>query len=141
MSGLIDDSPLKDNSDNSVLGDNAMGVDRGASFLMEEDPNKDSKKPKASGTIGEETTVAEASNLGPDPLGPNPFGLAPEELELLGIKPLGYSPVGLKTAEPGKQADLVIWDAPDLDYLGYRMGSNLADIVIKKGQIVRRNRA
>ena len=35
--------------------------------------------------------------------------------------------------EPGKQADLVIWDAPDLDYICYRMGSNLAEIVIKDG--------
>lgn len=38
--------------------------------------------------------------------------------------------------EEGKQADIVIWDAPDLDYLGYRMGSNLADTVIKKGKVV-----
>lgn len=43
--------------------------------------------------------------------------------------------------EEGKQADLVIWDAPDLDYIFYRMGSNLADIVVKKGKIVRRNAA
>ena len=35
--------------------------------------------------------------------------------------------------EPGKKADLVIWDAPDLDYICYRMGSNLAEIVIKDG--------
>lgn len=38
--------------------------------------------------------------------------------------------------EEGKQADIVIWDAPDLDYLGYRMGSNLAATVIKKGKVV-----
>ncbi len=38
--------------------------------------------------------------------------------------------------EEGKQADIVIWDAPDLDYLGYRMGSNLAETVIKKGKVV-----
>lgn len=38
--------------------------------------------------------------------------------------------------EAGKQADIVIWDAPDLDYLGYRMGSNLAQTVIKKGKVV-----
>ena len=37
--------------------------------------------------------------------------------------------------EEGKTADLVIWDAPDLDYLGYRMGSNLARLVIKKGKV------
>ena len=29
------------------------------------------------------------------------------------------------SVEPGKQADLVIWDAPDLDYICYRVGSNL----------------
>ena len=34
-----------------------------------------------------------------------------------------------------KQADLVIWDAPDMDYLCYRLGSNLVHTVIKKGEI------
>ena len=43
----------------------------------------------------------------------------------------------LGTVEPGKQADLVIWDAPDLDYLVYRMGSNLASAVIRKGEKVK----
>ncbi|MBQ4167516.1 MAG: imidazolonepropionase [Clostridia bacterium] len=43
----------------------------------------------------------------------------------------------LGTVEPGKQADLVIWNAPDLDYLVYRMGSNLAEKVIRKGNIVK----
>ena len=38
------------------------------------------------------------------------------------------------TLEPGKQADIVIWDAPDLNYLGYRMGSDLAASVIKNGE-------
>ena len=40
------------------------------------------------------------------------------------------------TIEQGKQADLVIWDAPDLDYIFYRMGSNLAKTVIKSGKLV-----
>ncbi len=40
------------------------------------------------------------------------------------------------SVEPGKQGDLVIWDAPDLDYICYRMGSNLAKAVIKKGAVV-----
>lgn len=39
--------------------------------------------------------------------------------------------------EVGKQADLVIWDAPDLDYICYRMGSNLVKTVIKKGTVER----
>ncbi len=42
----------------------------------------------------------------------------------------------LGSVEPGKQADLVIWDAPDLSYLCYRMGSNLAAAVVKKGRVV-----
>lgn len=40
------------------------------------------------------------------------------------------------TLEPGKQADLVIWDAPDMEMLCYRFGSNLAAQVIKKGELV-----
>lgn len=38
--------------------------------------------------------------------------------------------------EPGKQADLVVWDAPDLAYLCYRVGSNLVHKVVKNGKIV-----
>ena len=41
------------------------------------------------------------------------------------------------TVEPGKLGDLVIWDAPDLDYICYRVGSNLARTVIKQGVVVR----
>ncbi len=40
------------------------------------------------------------------------------------------------TLEAGKQGDLVIWDAPDMDMLCYRFGSNLALQVIKKGILV-----
>jgi imidazolonepropionase len=41
------------------------------------------------------------------------------------------------SVEPGKQGDLVIWDAPDLDYICYRLGSNLVKSVIKCGEVVR----
>ena len=41
------------------------------------------------------------------------------------------------SVEPGKQGDLVIWDAPDLNYICYRFGSNLVKNVIKTGKIVR----
>ncbi len=37
--------------------------------------------------------------------------------------------------EVGKQADLVIWDAPDYRYLSYRFGTNLAQVVVKRGRI------
>ena len=40
------------------------------------------------------------------------------------------------SVETGKQGDLVIWDAPDLDYICYRFGSNLVQTVIKKGRLV-----
>ena len=35
--------------------------------------------------------------------------------------------------EAGKQADLVLWEAPDLNYIFYRYGSNLVHTVIKRG--------
>ena len=41
------------------------------------------------------------------------------------------------SVEPGKQGDLVIWDAPDLNYICYRFGSNLVKTVIKRGEIVK----
>ena len=40
------------------------------------------------------------------------------------------------TLEVGKQADIVIWNAPDMEMLVYRFGSNLAKTVIKRGEIV-----
>ena len=38
--------------------------------------------------------------------------------------------------EAGKLGDHVIWDAPDLDYICYRFGSNLAKKVIKRGRVM-----
>ena len=38
--------------------------------------------------------------------------------------------------EEGKMADVVVWDAPDLDFLFYRYGNNQANVVIKSGKIV-----
>ena len=40
------------------------------------------------------------------------------------------------SVEPGKQGDLVVWEAPDLNYICYRMGSNLVKTVIKKGAVI-----
>ena len=45
----------------------------------------------------------------------------------------------LGTIEPGKKADIVIWNAEDMEMLCYRMGSNLAGTVIKNGAIVKNN--
>ena len=40
------------------------------------------------------------------------------------------------TLEVGKQGDLVIWNAPNMEMLCYRFGSNLALQTIKKGNLV-----
>jgi len=42
----------------------------------------------------------------------------------------------LGSVEVGKQADLTIWDADGMELLCYRMGSNLARTVVKKGKVV-----
>jgi imidazolonepropionase len=38
--------------------------------------------------------------------------------------------------EAGKKADIVIFDAPNYDYLAYRYGTNLVSRVVKNGQLV-----
>lgn len=43
------------------------------------------------------------------------------------------------TIETGKQADLLLWDADNLNYIFYRYGSNLVKTVIKAGQVVKQN--
>lgn len=42
----------------------------------------------------------------------------------------------LGSLEVGKQADIVLWDAPNLDYIFYRFGQNLVKTVIKAGMPV-----
>jgi imidazolonepropionase len=36
--------------------------------------------------------------------------------------------------EPGKRADLVVWNAPNVQYLAYQFGANQAETVIKSGR-------
>ena len=68
------------------------------------------------------------------------YKLTPEEV-LTAVTLNAAAAIGMEkevgTIEPGKLGDLVIWEAPDLDYICYRMGSNLARTVIKKGTAVR----
>ena len=68
------------------------------------------------------------------------YKLTPEEV-LTAVTLNGAAAIDMAdkvgSVEPGKQADLVIWDAPDLDYICYRVGSNLTRSVIKKGTVVR----
>ncbi len=67
------------------------------------------------------------------------YRLTPEEV-LTAVTLNGAAAIDMAekvgSIEPGKQADLVIWDAPDLDYICYRIGSNLVQTVIKNGVIV-----
>ena len=39
--------------------------------------------------------------------------------------------------EPGKQADIVIWDVPSYRHIAYHFGVNLVNKVIKKGKIIK----
>ncbi len=41
--------------------------------------------------------------------------------------------------ETGKKADIVILNAPDFRFLGYRLGSNLVETVVKNGRVVVRS--
>lgn len=63
------------------------------------------------------------------------YRLTPEEV-LTAVTLNGAAAMGLAgrlgSVELGKQCDLALWDAPDLNYLCYRMGSNLCTSVIKK---------
>ena len=62
--------------------------------------------------------------------------MTPEEV-LTAATLNGAAAVGLAerigSLEAGKQADLVLWDAPDLEYIFYRYGSNLVHSVVKNG--------
>lgn len=66
------------------------------------------------------------------------YRLTPEEV-LTGVTLNAAAAIDMAdrvgSIDRAKQADLVIWDAPDLNYLCYRLGSNLAHTVIKKGEI------
>ena len=67
------------------------------------------------------------------------YKLTPEEV-LTAVTLNGAAAIDMAdkvgSVEVGKQGDLVIWDAPDLDYMCYRVGSNLAKTVIKRGELV-----
>jgi imidazolonepropionase len=42
----------------------------------------------------------------------------------------------LGSLEAGKEADLLLLDAPDYRHLGYRFGTNLVELTVKSGEIV-----
>lgn len=65
------------------------------------------------------------------------YRMTPEEV-LTAVTLNGAAAIGLAdrigSVEPGKQADLVIWETADLNYICYRMGSNLVRTVLKGGR-------
>lgn len=71
------------------------------------------------------------------------YKLTPEEV-LTAVTLNGAAAIDMAdkvgSLEVGKLGDLVIWDAEDLNYVCYRMGSNLVNTVIKKGKIYRKTK-
>jgi imidazolonepropionase len=65
------------------------------------------------------------------------YRLTPEEI-LCAVTLNAAAAIGragqVGSIEPGKQADMLVWDADDLEFLCYRFGSNLVRTVIKKGR-------
>lgn len=65
------------------------------------------------------------------------YRLTPEEV-LTAVTLNGAAAIAMAdkvgSVEEGKQGDLVIWEAENLSYLCYRMGSNLVRTVVKSGQ-------
>lgn len=67
------------------------------------------------------------------------YRLMPEEiLTAVTINPACAIGMGdrVGTLEVGKQADLVVWNGPNMEMLCYRMGTNLSLATIKKGNLV-----
>ncbi len=66
-------------------------------------------------------------------------GLTPAEalraVTIGGARALGRAGK-LGSLEPGKAADLVVWDCPSYRHLAYRFGENLVEKVIKGGRVV-----
>ena len=65
------------------------------------------------------------------------YRLTPEEV-LTAVTLNGAAAIGRAEAvgslEPGKRGDLLIWEARDLNYVCYRVGSNLVHTVVKGGK-------
>lgn len=66
------------------------------------------------------------------------YRMRPEEV-LTAVTINAAAAIGLASShgsiEVGKAGDLVVWEAPDLDYLFYRYGTNLVTAVVKAGKV------
>ena len=67
------------------------------------------------------------------------YGMTPEEV-LTAVTLNAAAAINrasdIGSIEVGKAADMVIWQSPDLNYLFYHYGTNLAGKVIKRGEVV-----
>lgn len=74
-------------------------------------------------------------------LGCTKYSMTPEEI-LTAVTLNAAAAIGhagsMGSVEVGKEANLLIWNADDIDSICYRFGSNLVTKVIKGGKIVRR---
>jgi len=99
--------------------------------------------------ISEGVPVAIGSDLSPGCWLENPqlaIGLACYKLKMTPAEALVASTINAAHAirradevgsiEVGKQADMLVVDAPDYRFLGYRFGTNMVERVVKKGRVV-----
>ena len=70
------------------------------------------------------------------------YRMLPAEV-LTGVTLNAAAAIGLQkeigTLQPGKRADIILWNADNLDYIFYRFGENLVRKVIKDGRLVCEN--
>jgi imidazolonepropionase len=108
--------------------------------------------PNARGMIAERVPVALGSDLSPSCWLENHqliLALACYKLRMTPAEALTASTINAAHAlrrsreigsiEVGKKADLVIFDVPNFRFLGYRLGTNLVDTVVKNGKVAVEN--
>lgn len=100
--------------------------------------------------IGADVAVALASDFNPGSCPVNSqqivMGIACRQLKLTPAEIINAATINAAHAlgradqvgslETGKEADIVVFDAPNYQYLMYRFGTNLVDTVVKSGQVV-----
>ncbi|GEM_PF-2212894 len=112
MDVIFSNTPIEEPEDDIMVGDNALSIDMGASFLMGEDPKKDPvKKPLSKASIGDAPMGEKPTE---DPLtglrlsfssranrsaGDDDEGTTIAKASSVGLNPLGLNPLGLDEAE------------------------------------------
>ena len=113
MDVIFSNTPIEEEPEDDIMvGDNALSIDMGASFLMGEDPKKDPvKKPLSKASIGDAPMGEKPTE---DPLtslrlsfssranrsaGDDDEGTTIAKASSVGLNPLGLNPLGLDEAE------------------------------------------